>query len=209
MDAKAADSDVLDEQRLVALIVRLAEEHGIADRCELRQTIQVAITVYFTTLKASEWPPEPLTLDKIGESAEDLIELLANENNRAALKALDFEEMRPLLSIKEETPARIDRLIRDLIDLRSLTGDARTRFSRGKGRPANLPLRAALGVLAADWESLTGNEPTRLWHQAEPVSPFARFSTTVIAHIDPDAVQHIATVAKKLLAKNRTNSEAF
>jgi hypothetical protein len=97
----------------------------------------------------------------------------------------------------EETPARIDRVIRDLLDLRSLAGGARTRFARGKGRPANLPLRAALGVLATDWESLTGQEPTRLWHQGEPVSPFARFATTVIEHIDADAVQHIATVTKK------------
>ncbi len=209
MDAKAIDSFAWDERRLEALTARLAEEHGIADRRELQQTIHVAIVTYFTTLEASEWPPQPLTLDKIVESTEVLIELLADENNRAVLKALDYEEMRPLLSIMEETPARIDRLIRDLIDLRSIAGDARTRFSRGKGRPANLPLRAALGVLAADWKCLTGQEPTRLWHQDEPVSSFARFATTVIEHIDPDAVQHIATVAKKLLAKNRTNSEAF
>ena len=84
MDAKAIDSFAWDERRLEALTARLAEKHGIADRRELLQTIQVAITVYFTTLKASEWPPEPLTLDKIVESAEDLIELLADENNRAA-----------------------------------------------------------------------------------------------------------------------------
>ncbi len=207
--AKVADSDVMDERRLRALTARLAEEHGIADRRELRMTIQVAISTYFTTLEASDWPPQPLTLDKIGESAEDLIELLADENNRAVLTALDFVEVRPLLTIMEETPARIDRVIRDLLDLRSLAGGARTRFARGKGRPANLPLRAALGVLATDWESLTGQELTRLWHQGEPVSSFARFATTVIEHIDADAVQHIATVTKKLLAKNRTNSEAF
>ena len=51
--AKAADSDVIDERRLRALTERLSKEHGIADRRELLQTIQVAITVYFTTLKAS------------------------------------------------------------------------------------------------------------------------------------------------------------
>ena len=130
MDAKAIDSFAWDERSLEALTARLAEEHGIADRCELQQTIQVAITVYFTTLEASEWPPQPLTLDKIVESAEDLIELLADENNRAVLKALDYEEMRPLLSIMEETPARIDRLIRDLIDLRAIAGDARTDLAR-------------------------------------------------------------------------------
>ena len=207
--AKAADSDVMDERRLRALTERLSKEHGIAERRELLQTIQVAITVYFTTLKASEWPPEPLTLDKIGESAEVLIELFADENNRAVLTALDFEEMRPLLSIMEETPARIDRLIRDLIDLRSIAGDARTRFSRGKGRPANLPARAALRVLIADWKGLTGQEPTWLWHQAEPVSSFARFATTVIEHVDPDAAQHIAKDVKTLLAQYKTNSEAF
>ena len=180
MDAKAADSDVLDERRLTALAARLAEEHGIADRRELRVTIEIAIQVYFTTPEASDWPPQPLTLDKIEESAEDLIELPADENNRAVLTALDFVEVRPLLAIMQETPARIDRLIRDLLDLRSLAGGARTRFARGKGRPANLPLRAALGVLATDWESLTGQEPTRLWHQGEPVSPFARFARNYV-----------------------------
>lgn len=209
MEVKAADSDVLDEWRLVALTARLAEEHGIADRRELRVTIEIAIQVYFTTPEASDWPPQPLTLDKIQESAEDLIELLADENNRAVLTALDFLEVRPLLTIMGETPARIDRLIRDLLDLRSLAGDARTRFARGKGRPANLPLRAAIRVLAADWEDLTGEPPTRLWHQSEPVSSFARFATSVIEHIDPDAVQHTATVTKHLLAEIRKNPEAF
>ncbi len=207
--AKAADSDVMDERRLRALTERLSKEHGIADRRELQQTIHIAIVTYFTEPKASEWPPEPLTLDKITESAEDLIGLLSDENNRAVLAALDFEDGRHHLTFMEETPARIDRLVRDLSDLRFLAWDARTRFSRGKGRPANLPLRAALGILAADWEDLTGNQPTRLWHQGEPVSPFACFATTVIEHIDPDAVQHIATVVKKLLTKNRTNSKAF
>ncbi len=209
MEAKPADSDVLDERRLAALAARLAEEHGIADRRELGQTILIAFQVYFTTPKASEWPPEPLTLDKIEEPAEDLIGLLSDENNRAVLAALDFEDGRHHLTFIEETPARIDRLIRDLTDLRSIAGDARRHFSRGKGRPANLPLRAALRVLVADWKGLTGQEPTRHWHQAEPVSPFARFATAVIEHIDPDAVQHIAAVSKKLLAKYRTNSEAF
>ena len=198
MDAKAIDSFAWDERRLEALTARLAEEHGIADRRELQQTIHVAIVTYFTTLEASEWPPQPLTLDKIVESTEDLIELLADENNRAVLKALDYEEMRPLLSIMEETPARIDRLIRDLIDLRSIAGDARTRFSRGKGRPANLPLRAALRVLGADWKGLTGQKLTRIWQKNEPVSPFARFATTVIEYIDPDAVPNIATATKKI-----------
>ena len=138
-----------------------------------------------------------------------MIELLADENNRAVLRALNFKEVRPIPTIMEATQARIDRLIRDLMDIRSLAVDARTYFSRGKGRPANLPLRAALRVLVVDWKGLTGQEPTRHWHQAEPVSHFACFATAVIEHIDPDAVQHIETVVKRLLAKNRTNSEAF